>query len=81
MTDRSTTIRVSLDQREVLRGLAQRRSASISQTLDDALASLRREDFFARMARAEADLQAEPAQWRAYVEERDAWLEPDLAGP
>ncbi|MBA2696211.1 MAG: hypothetical protein ACR2FV_05670 [Ornithinimicrobium sp.] len=50
----------------------------MTQTLDAALESLRREEFYAGMARAESDLRADPDGWRDYVAERDEWLEPDL---
>jgi hypothetical protein len=81
MTGASTTIRVSREQRERLRQLAQRRAATMADTLDDALEALRRDDFYREMAEAEATLRADPARWAEYVAERDAWLEPDLSGP
>ena len=52
----------------------------MTDTLDAALESLRRERFYNEMASAEQQLRADPAAWRAYVRERDAWLNPDLAG-
>ncbi|MGB3685926.1 MAG: hypothetical protein WA991_08905 [Ornithinimicrobium sp.] len=81
MTAESTTIRVSFEQRERLRELADLRSASMAHTLDAALESLRREDFYRRMARTEADLSSDPDGWADYVRERDAWLEPDVSTP
>jgi len=80
MTTASTTIRVSRQQRERLRSLAEGRGATMSATLDDALEALRRLDFYAKMAAAEYDLRADPAAWADYLAERDSWLEPDLAG-
>lgn len=80
MTQTSTTIRVRLDQRERLRRLAEDRSATMAETLDAALESLRREEFYAGMARAESDLRSNPAAWQGYLAERDEWLEPDLSG-
>jgi len=79
MTVSSTTIRVSVEQRERLRRLAQQRSASMSDTLDDALEALRREHFYRSMADAEAALRADPAAHAVYLAERDAWLDPDLS--
>lgn len=52
----------------------------MADTLDAALESLRRERFYEEMAAAERDLRADPAAWATYVRERDAWLNPDLAG-
>ena len=52
----------------------------MSATLDDALEALRRLDFYAKMAAAEAELRSDPVAWGDYVAERDSWLEPDLAG-
>lgn len=75
MTIVSTTIRVSLDQRERLRTLAERRRASMADTLDAALEALRREDFYRHMARAEAELKGDSDRWAAYVAERDVWLD------
>ena len=75
----STTIRVSTDQRERLRRLADARNATMADTLDAALESLRRERFYEEMASAEARLRSNPTAWAAYVGERDAWLNPDLA--
>jgi predicted transcriptional regulator len=74
----STTIRVSTDQRERLRHLAEARNATMADTLDAALESLRRERFYEEMAEAEARLRIDPAAWQAYTDERDAWLNPDL---
>ena len=79
MTATSTTIRVSTDQRERLRGLAESRNATMADTLDAALESLRRERFYEEMASAEQRLRADPAGWATYVRERDMWLNPDLA--
>ncbi|MCX6522770.1 MAG: hypothetical protein NTZ21_19105 [Actinobacteria bacterium] len=52
----------------------------MADTLDAALESLRRELFYEEMASAEQQLRADPAAWTTYVRERDAWLNPDLAG-
>ena len=79
MTSASTTIRVSLDQREQLRKLAEQRSSSMADTLDAALDALRRNQFYEGMADAEAALRADPQGWAHYIAERDAWLNPDLA--
>lgn len=49
----------------------------MAQTLDAALESLRREDFYRRMASAEADLRSDVGGWDDYAAERDEWLEPD----
>ena len=79
MASTSTTIRVSLDQREQLRKLAEQRSSSMADTLDAALDALRRNQFYEGMADAEAALRADPQGWANYIAERDAWLNPDLA--
>ena len=79
MTSASTTIRVSLDQREQLRKLAEQRSSSMADTLDAALDALRRNQFYEGMADAEAALRADPQGWANYIAERDAWLNPNLA--
>jgi len=50
----------------------------MSATLDDALESLRREQFYAAMAASEQRLRDQPEEWAAYVAERDAWLDADL---
>jgi hypothetical protein len=51
----------------------------MSETLDAALESLRRQQFFEAMATAEAKLRSDPVAWDEYVKDRDAWLNPDLA--
>ena len=79
MTNSSTTIRVSTDQRERLRRLAEDRNATMADTLDAALESLRRERFYEKMASAEQRLRSDPEAWASYVRERDMWLNPDLA--
>lgn len=79
MTVSSTTIRVSTAQRERLRRLAEERNATMADTLDAALESLRRERFYEEMAAAEQRLRADPAAWETYVRERESWLDPDLA--
>jgi predicted transcriptional regulator len=79
MTPASTTIRVSVAQRERLRRLADQRESSMADTLDDAIEALRRDQFYRDMATSEATLRAKPAEWAAYVADRDAWLNPDHA--
>lgn len=81
MTSESTTIRVSVTQRERLRALADERSSTMTDTLDAALEALRREQFYRSMAAAEADLRSHPEAWADYRAERDAWLSADLTGP
>lgn len=78
MTSASTTIRVSVDQRERLRRLADELNATMTDTLDAALESLRRQRFYEEMASAETRLLADPESWAIYVAERDAWLNADL---
>ncbi len=75
----TTTIRVRLDQRERLRQLAEQRDATMADTLDQALESLRRDLFYRSMAEAEVTLRADPTGWAAYVGERDRWLNADLS--
>lgn len=79
MTSESTTIRVSTELRERLRRLAGERNATMADTLDAALESLRRERFYQDMAAAERHLRADPEAWDNYTRERDAWLNPDEA--
>jgi predicted transcriptional regulator len=79
MTSESTTIRVSTELRERLRRLAEERNATMADTLDAALESLRRERFYQEMAAAERHLRADPGAWDSYIRERDAWLNPDEA--
>jgi predicted transcriptional regulator len=81
MTTTSTTIRVSTDQRDRLRKLAEQRDASMADTFDAALEALRRNQFYADMAEAEAKLRADPAAWAEYLAQRDAWLNPDIPTP
>lgn len=78
MTSTSTTIRVSVEQRERLRQLAREQDATMADTLDDALEALRRDRFYQAMAAAEADLRADPERFAAYIAERDDWLTADL---
>ena len=78
MTVSSTTIRVSVEQRDRLRQLAEQRSSSMADTFDAALESLRRDQFYKEMADAEAKLRADPERLAVYQAERDAWLTADL---
>lgn len=78
MTPSSTTIRVSIQQRDRLRELARQRSSSMTETLDAALEALRRDQFYREMTSTESALRADPAAWDGYVTERDAWLNADL---
>jgi len=79
MTQTSTTIRVTLEQRDRLRTLAVQRASTMADTLTDALEALRRDEFYNEMARAEAALRDDPAAWAEYNAERDVWLNSDLA--
>lgn len=79
MTQPSTTIRVSLDQRERLRKLAEQRETSMADTLDAALEALRRDQFYRSMADAEGRLRSDPERWSAYLEERETWFNTDLS--
>ena len=51
----------------------------MSDTLDDALESLRREAFYRGMAEAEATLRSDENGWARYTSERAQWLSADLA--
>ena len=77
MTPTSTTIRVSIEQRE--RALAEQRASTMADTLSDALEALRRNEFYSEMARAEAALRADTGAWAQYNAERDVWLNTDVA--
>ena len=79
MTTASTTIRVSVAQRERLRALAEQRHATMADTLDAAVEALRRDQFYKEMAAAERSLRSDPDRWAGYLAERDAWLDADLA--
>ena len=79
MTASSTTIRVSTAQRERLRALAEEHGDTMTDTLDAALESLRRERFYAAMAAAEQKLRNDTDAMRGYRSERDQWLNPDVA--
>lgn len=50
----------------------------MTDTLDAALESLRRECFYEEMATAEKRLRSDPGAWETYVRERDQWLNPDV---
>lgn len=78
MTSESTTIRVGVDQRQLLRDLAAERGASMTDTLDAAMLALKRELFYERMAAAESGLRSDAEAWTKYVAERDLWLESPL---
>ena len=78
MTGTSTTIRVSQTQRTRLKALAERRSSSMTETLDAALEALRRDDFYRSMASAEQQLRADPDAWNDFEHERNAWLDAKL---
>ena len=51
----------------------------MADILDDALEALRRDQIYRSMADAEQELRDDPGRWAEYVDERDAWLNPDLA--
>ena len=78
MTNSSTTIRVTLEQRDRLRQLADQRASTMAATLDDALEALRRDQFYRDMADAEATLRSNEGDWARYTAEREAWLNLDL---
>lgn len=46
----------------------------MTDTLDQALEALRREDFYRSMADAEASLRDDTEAWDDYVDQRDTWL-------
>ena len=79
MTTLSTTIRVSVEQRDRLRKLAAQCDRSMADTFDAALESLRREQFYKDMADSQSLLRADPEAWSAYAAERDAWANADLS--
>jgi hypothetical protein len=55
------------------------RNTSMAEAFDAALEALRRNEFYEEMAKAEANLRLDPEAWQAFVAERDAWLNPDIA--
>lgn len=79
MTVPSTTIRVTIEQRNRLRQLADQRASTMANTLDDALEALRRDQFYRDMAGSEAALRNDEGGWAQYTAEREAWLNPDVA--
>ncbi len=78
MTASSTTIRVSQAQRGRLKDLAERRSSSMTETLDAALEALHRDDFYRSMADAERELRADPDAWAEFEDDRNEWLNAKL---
>ena len=78
MTSGSTTIRVNQEQRRRLKKLAERRSSTMSETLDAALKALHRDEFYRSMAEAEHQLRADPDAWSDYERDRDEWLNANL---
>jgi len=78
MTAASTTIRVSHAQRSRLKGLAERRSASMADTLDAALEALHRDEFYRSMADAERTLRADTDGCAEFERERDQWFNAQL---
>lgn len=78
MTDRSTTIRVGVEQRQQLRQFSEQRGSSMAETFDAALTALRRELFYEQMARAETAPQADEAAWSDFTLERTQWLDAGL---
>ena len=69
----STTIRVPTELREQLRKLSDERHSTLTDTLVDALAALRREQFFAAMANWETEFRMNPQAWAEYEAEADVW--------
>ena len=74
MADGSTTIRVSHAQRSKLKGLAERRSSSMTETLDAALEALRRNEFYRLMADTELELRSDAEAWAGFAHDRNQWL-------
>ena len=50
----------------------------MTETLDDALDALRRDQFYRSMTTAEAELRSDPDAYLEYVAERDSWLGAEL---
>ena len=69
----STTIRVPQEFREQLRQVSEKRGATLTDTLIDALEALRREDFFAAMTKWESEFRKDKESWDAYEAEAEAW--------
>ena len=59
----STTIRVPQEFREQLRQVSEKRGATLTDTLIDALEALRREDFFAAMTKWESEFRKDKESW------------------
>lgn len=53
----------------------------MTDTLDAALAALRRERFYEAMSVAEERLRSQPEAWESYRKERDHWLHTEPEGP
>ena len=50
----------------------------MTETLDDALDALRRDQFYRSMTTVEAELRSDPDTYLEYVAERDSWLGAEL---
>lgn len=70
---RYTTVRVSMQTREVLRRIAAREGTAMPAALDRALEAYRRKAFLEDVNAAYARVRADEAEWRTVEDERAAW--------
>jgi predicted transcriptional regulator len=73
MKSASTTIRISTEMHEELRGFAEEEHSTLTGVLVEALELYRRERFVARVNAGYSLLREETAAWKNHLAERDAW--------
>jgi predicted DNA-binding protein len=69
----STTVRISAEAKEALRGLSAQTGRKMQEILSEAVEFYRRQHFLEEANAAFATLRADPEAWASEKEERTAW--------
>jgi predicted DNA-binding protein len=70
---KSVTVRISKEEREILKGLSKKLGISMTEVLNKAVDKYRKEVFLAEANWAYARLKEKPNEWKDELEERKLW--------
>jgi len=70
---KSVTVRISEEERKVIKGLSEKLGVSMTEVLNRAIEKYRKEVFLSETNKAYARLKEKPDEWKEELEERKLW--------
>ncbi|MCK4422158.1 ribbon-helix-helix protein, CopG family [candidate division WOR-3 bacterium] len=70
---KSTTVRVSKEEKKIIREISEKLSVSMTEVINRAIERYRREVFLAEANKAYAQLKENSDEWKEEIKERELW--------